>query len=181
MEQTGLETAAVRRKMIHTYRGTAPRIDPSAFIAESAQIIGDVVIGKASSVWFNAVIRGDVNYIHIGERTNIQDGCLLHVRHEKYPLLVGNDVTVGHGAILHGCTIDDCCLIGMGSVVLDNAKIAHHTLIAAGAVVREGAEIPPEVLVAGVPAKVVRPLTEEEKRMLEQSAKNYLEFVKSYR
>lgn len=166
--------------MIHAYRGITPNIDPSAFVVESAQIIGDVVIGKECSVWFNAVIRGDVNYIRIGDRTNIQDGCLLHVRHEKYPLIVGSDVTVGHGAILHACVIHDYCLIGMGAIVLDNAQIGHHTLVAAGSLVREYAVIPEGVLIAGVPAKVIRPLKDEEKQMLEQSAKNYLEYVKSY-
>lgn len=166
--------------MIHPFRTVTPKIDPSAFIVDSAQIIGDVVIGKNCSVWFNAVIRGDVNSIRIGDRTNVQDGCLLHVRHKKYPLQIGSDVTVGHGAILHGCVIDDFCLIGMGAVVLDNARIGHHSLVAAGSVVREQANIPEGVLAAGVPAKVVRRLSDDEKHMLEQSAKNYLEYVKSY-
>lgn len=166
--------------MTHAVRGVAPKIDPSAFIVESAQIIGDVAIGKQSSVWFNAVIRADVNYIRIGDRSNIQDGCLLHVRHEQYPLIVGSDVTVGHGAILHACAIEDCCLIGMGAVVLDNAKIGRYSLVAAGAVVKEHTVIPEGVLVAGVPANVVRPLEDEEKRALEQSAKNYLDYIKLY-
>lgn len=167
--------------MIHAVGGVLPRIDPSAFIVDGAQIIGDVVIGKQSSVWFNAVIRADVNYIRIGDRTNIQDGCLLHVRHEQYPLIIGSDVTVGHGAILHACTIGDCCLIGMGAVVLDNVRVGRHCLIAAGSVVRENTVIPDGVLVAGVPAKVVRQLEDEEKHTLERSAKNYLDYVKLYR
>jgi carbonic anhydrase/acetyltransferase-like protein (isoleucine patch superfamily) len=185
MDQTGLESAEVQLvgefgEMIHAYRGITPKIDPSAFVAESAQIIGDVVVGKQCSVWFNAVIRADVNYIRIGDRTNIQDGCLLHVRHEQYPLIVGADVTVGHGAILHACTIQDYCLVGMGAVILDDARLGHHTLVAAGAVVLEHTVVPEGVLVAGVPAKVMRPLKDEEKRRLEQSAKNYLDYVKSY-
>lgn len=167
-------------EMIHTTRNATPKIDPSAFIVESAQIVGDVVVGKQSSVWFNAVIRADVNYIRIGDRTNIQDGCLLHVRHEQYPLVVGSDVTVGHGAILHACTVADCCLIGMGAIILDNARVSRYTLVAAGAVVREQTVLPEGVLVAGVPAKVVRPLEDEEKRAIEQSAKNYLDYVKLY-
>lgn len=167
--------------MIQAYRGVTPTIDPSAFVVESAQVIGDVVVGKQCSVWFNAVIRGDVNSIRIGDRTNIQDGCLLHVRNEKFPLVVGSDVTVGHGAILHACRIHDYCLIGMGAIILDNARVDHHTLVAAGSVVGEHTIVPDGVLIAGVPAKVVRALTDKEKQMIEQSALNYLEYVKSYR
>lgn len=167
--------------MIHTYRGTTPVIHPSAFVVESAQIIGDVTIGADSSVWFNAVIRGDVNYIRIGSRTNIQDGCLLHVTHRRYSLTLGSNITLGHGAIVHGCTIEDTCLIGMGAIVLDNARINSYTLVAAGAVVREGEVLPEGVLVAGVPARVVRVLTIEERTMLERSAQNYVEYVKGYK
>ena len=167
--------------MIHPYRNMVPTIHPSVYLVDSAEIIGDVAIGADSSVWYNAVIRGDVNYIRIGERTNIQDGCLLHVRHEKYPLIVGSNVTVGHGAILHGCTIKDYSLIGMGAVVLDNAEINSYTLIAAGAVVRNDAIIPEGVLVAGVPGKVLRKLTVDERTMIKQSAQNYIDYTKSYR
>ena len=167
--------------MIHSYRGITPNVDPSVFMVESAEIIGDVVIGKDSSVWYNAVIRGDVNYIRIGERTNIQDGCLLHVRHKKYPLLVGSNVTVGHGAILHACTIRDYCLVGMGAIILDNAQINAYTLVAAGTVVLNDSVIPEGVLVAGVPGKIVRELSTAERKMLEESAQNYVEYVRTYR
>jgi carbonic anhydrase/acetyltransferase-like protein (isoleucine patch superfamily) len=167
--------------MIHPYRGILPTIHSSAFVVPGAEIIGDVVIGKDSSVWYNAVIRGDVNYIRIGERTNIQDGCILHVRHETYPCILGSGITVGHGAILHACTIQDDCLIGMGAIVLDNATVSPYTLVAAGAVVREGASFPAGVLVAGVPAKVVRDLSDAERRMIEESAANYIEYVRHYR
>jgi len=167
--------------MIHPFRGITPTIHPTAFIVESAQIIGDVVIGKESSVWYNAVIRGDVNYIRIGDSTNIQDGCLLHVRHKKYPLIVGSSITVGHGAILHGCVIQDYCLIGMGAIILDNVQIGQSVLVAAGSVVREDMEVPDGVLVAGIPARVVRELQDGERHMLEESAKNYIEYVKSYK
>ena len=167
--------------MIHTHQRKTPAIHPTVFLAESAEIIGDVVIGKESSVWYNAVIRGDVNAIRIGERTNVQDGSLLHVRHKKFPLIVGSHVTIGHGAILHGCTIEDHCLIGMGAIVLDNAQINSYTLIAAGAVVLNDSVIPGGVLVAGVPGKVVRELTSQERMMLDESAQNYLEYVRTYR
>jgi carbonic anhydrase/acetyltransferase-like protein (isoleucine patch superfamily) len=167
--------------VIHAYRGISPKLHPTVFAVESAQIIGDVEIGKDSSIWYNAVIRGDVNTIRIGERTNIQDGCLLHVRHKQFPLHIGNNVTMGHGAIAHACTIGDTCLIGMGAIVLDNAKINSYTLVAAGAVVLNNTVVPEGVLVAGVPAKVVRPLTQQERTMLEESAQNYVDYVKTYR
>lgn len=164
--------------MIRPYRGVSPRLHPSVFVASSAEIIGDVEIGADSSVWYNTVIRGDVNYIRIGSRTNVQDGCLLHVRHEKYPLLIGSDVTLGHGAILHACTIGDHCLIGMGAIVLDNATINPYSLVAAGAVVRNDETSPEGVLLGGVPARVLRPLTDEERSMIVRSAENYLAYVR---
>lgn len=167
--------------MIHAYRGTVPTIHESVFLCRSAEIIGDVAIEHDCSVWYNAVIRGDVNFIRIGERTNIQDGCLLHVTHERFPLLVGRNVTVGHGAILHGCTIGDCCLVGMGAIVLDNAQINSYTLLAAGSVVRPEAVIPEGVMAAGVPARVIRGLSPQERSMLEESAQHYVEYVKAYR
>ncbi len=167
--------------MIHSYKGITPKIHPSVFLTESAQIIGDVEIEKESSVWFNAVIRGDVNYIRIGENTNIQDGCILHVRHEKYPLLLGSNITVGHGAILHACTIQDHCLIGMGAIVMDNAMVESYSLIAAGTVVLENMKVPTGSLVAGVPGKIVRQLSNDERKMIDESASNYKEYVKQYR
>jgi carbonic anhydrase/acetyltransferase-like protein (isoleucine patch superfamily) len=166
--------------MLHSFKGISPKIHPSVFLVDSAEIIGDVEIGKESSVWYNAVIRGDVNYIRIGENTNIQDGCVLHVRHEKYSLNIGSNVTVGHGAILHACTISDFCLIGMGAIVLDNAIIEPYSLIAAGALVRENMKIPSGVLVAGVPGKIVRELQPEERTMIEESASNYKMYVLQY-
>jgi carbonic anhydrase/acetyltransferase-like protein (isoleucine patch superfamily) len=167
--------------VILPYRGIRPRIHPSVFVAEGAQIVGDVEIGAESSVWFNTVIRGDVHYIRIGDRTNIQDNCVLHVTHEVYPLVIGSEVTVGHGAILHAATIKDRCLIGMGAKVLDNATIGSYSLVAAGALVLEGFEVPDGVLVAGVPAKIKRKLTDEERQQIVQSAENYVQYVKSYR
>ncbi len=163
------------------YRGMTPKLHPSVYVAEGARIIGDVEIGRESSVWFNAVVRGDVHWIRIGERTNIQDNCVLHVTHKKYPLTIGSNVTVGHSAVLHGCTIQDFCLIGMGAIVLDNALIHSRSIVAAGALVQEGFEVPEGVLVAGIPAKVKRSLTAEESDLLERSAQNYVGYVKTYR
>jgi carbonic anhydrase/acetyltransferase-like protein (isoleucine patch superfamily) len=167
--------------MIHTYRGIKPRIHPTVFVAEGAQIVGDVEIGKDSSVWFNTVIRGDVHYIRIGERSNVQDNSVLHVTHEKYPLVIGSDVTIGHGAIVHAATLRDCCLIGMGATILDGATIGSYSLVAAGALVMEHFEVPEGALVAGVPASVKRMLTPEEREQISQSARNYVEYVKTYR
>ncbi len=150
-------------------------------MAEGAHVIGDVEIGKDSSIWFNAVVRGDVNFIRIGERTNIQDSSVLHVTHKKYPLIIGSNVTVGHSAVVHAATVYDFCLIGMGAIILDNARVGPYALVAAGAVVAGDAVIPEGMLAAGVPAKVVRPLTEEERQSLIRSAQNYVEYVAAYR
>ena len=138
-------------------------------------------IGKESSVWFNAVIRGDVNSIRIGDKTNIQDNCVLHVTHKKFALKIGSQVTVGHSAVLHGCTIGDSCLIGMGAIVLDNAVVQSRSLVAAGALVPEGFNVPEGMLVAGIPATVKRRLTSEEGRFLDMSAQNYITYVQTYR
>ncbi|MFI5250935.1 MAG: gamma carbonic anhydrase family protein [Bacteroidota bacterium] len=167
--------------MIHPYQGKTPQLHSTVFAVQSAEIIGDVIIDKESSIWYNAVIRGDVNYIRIGQRTNIQDGCILHVQHDTYPLIIGSDVTIGHGAILHACTVQNKCLIGMGAIILDNATISSYAMIAAGALVRNNTIVPEGVLAAGVPAKVVRDLTVEERNTIDESAKNYVEYVKRYR
>ena len=166
--------------IIH-YRGVFPRVHPSVFVAEGAHVIGDVEIGKESSVWFNAVIRGDINYIRIGERTNIQDAAVLHVTHETSPLNIESGVTVGHSAVVHAATIKEFSLIGMGAIVLDDATVGPYALVAAGAVVVGGFVIPEGVLAAGIPAKVVRSLTVEERRSLVQSADHYVEYAATYR
>ncbi len=166
---------------IISYRGVAPKIHPSVFVAEGAHVIGDVEIGKESSVWFNTVIRGDVNFIRIGERTNIQDLSVLHVTNNTCPLIVGNGVTVGHNAVLHGATIKDFCLVGMGGIVLDRAVVGPYTLVAAGSVVLEDAVIPEGVMAAGIPAKVVRLLTSEERTFLFNSAQNYVGYAATYK
>ncbi|MBI2430211.1 MAG: gamma carbonic anhydrase family protein [Ignavibacteriales bacterium] len=166
---------------IVTYQGITPTIHPTVFLADGVHIIGDVEIGKDSSVWYNTVIRGDVNYIRIGERTNIQDNTVIHVTNKKFPTHIGSNVTVGHNAVIHACTINDYCLIGMGAIILDDATIGPYSLIAAGAVVTMGSVIPQGMLAAGVPAKVIRPLTDEERQSLVQSAQNYIDYVATYR
>jgi carbonic anhydrase/acetyltransferase-like protein (isoleucine patch superfamily) len=160
--------------------GKSPRIHPSVFVADGAFVIGDVELAEDASVWFHAVLRGDINSIVIGERTNIQDGCVFHVTNH-HSVRVGSDVTVGHGAIVHGCTVEDGSLIGMRAVVLDNAKVGTGSLVAAGAVVLENMVIPPGSLVAGVPARVLRGLTPEEQKKLLESASHYVEYAKSFR
>jgi len=166
--------------MIHSYNNISPKIAQGVFIAPNATIIGDVEIGEESSVWFNTVIRGDVNYIRIGNRTNIQDLTMCHVTLNKWPLIIGNGVTIGHSAVVHGCVIHDFCLIGMGARVLDGAEIGHHSLIAAGALVREGEKIPEYSLVAGLPGQVKRKLTEAEIKNLEDSASRYVNYSRTY-
>jgi len=167
--------------MIIPYQGKYPRIHESVLIAEGAHIIGDVEIGRDSSIWFNTVIRGDVNYIRIGDRTNIQDLTMVHVTFKKYPTFVGSDVSIGHAAVIHGCRIGDNVVIGMGAKILDNARIECFSLVAAGAVVREGFVVPPRTLVAGVPAKIIRELREDEVEKIKQNSKNYLHYVEEYR
>jgi carbonic anhydrase/acetyltransferase-like protein (isoleucine patch superfamily) len=162
------------------YKEALPKLHPSVFLADGAKIIGDVEIGEESGIWFNVVIRGDVNRIRIGARTNIQDNAVLHVTTTTAPLHIGSNITIGHSAILHGCTIDDDCLIGMGSIVMDRAHIHKNSMVAAGAIVLEGFEVPEGMLVAGIPAKVKRALTEEEKRFIHQSAANYVLYAQAY-
>jgi gamma-carbonic anhydrase len=167
-------------KMIHPFKEKKPQIDASALIMESAQVIGDVVIGEESSVWFNAVIRGDVNHIRIGKYSNIQDGCVLHVARRTLPLIVGDEVTVGHNVILHACTIGSQCLIGMGAIVMDGADIGEQSIVGAGSLVTPGTKIPPRSLVVGSPARVKRELTEEEIRGIRESAANYVGDIENY-
>ncbi len=166
--------------MIHSFKDKTPEIDSSALVIESAQVIGDVVIGEESSVWFNAVIRGDVNYIRIGKRSNIQDGCVLHVARNTYPLIIEDEVTVGHNVTLHACTIKSRCLIGMGAIVMDDAEVGEGSIVGAGALVTAHTKIPPGSLVLGSPAKVKRPLTEDEKRGIRESAAHYVGDIESY-
>ncbi|HEY0005212.1 MAG TPA: gamma carbonic anhydrase family protein [Pyrinomonadaceae bacterium] len=167
--------------MIRTFRNLHPEIHPSAFVEESAQIIGDVQIGEQSSVWFNAVVRGDVYYIRIGRRTNIQDGTVIHVTNGTHATILEDEVTVGHNVTLHGCHIERGCLIGMGSIVMDGARIGAQSLVAAGSLVSPGTQIPPRSLVMGQPARVKRPLSDEEVAGLDVFWKNYIEYTKLYK
>jgi carbonic anhydrase/acetyltransferase-like protein (isoleucine patch superfamily) len=167
--------------MIRPFRGVHPQIHPSAFIEESAQIIGDVHIGEQSSVWFNSVIRGDVYYIRIGNRTNIQDGTVIHVTNGTHPTILEDEVTVGHNVTLHGCYIEYGCLIGMGSIVMDDVKIGAQSIVAAGALISPGTKVPPRSLVMGMPAKVKRPLTDEEVAGLNHYWQNYIEYTRLYK
>ena len=166
--------------MIRTFQGIRPTIPDSTFIDDTAVIIGDVVIGEQSSVWFNAVVRGDVNYIRIGRRTNVQDLCMLHVTHDTHPLLIGDDVTIGHSVVLHGCTIQDRVLVGMGAIIMDGAVIGEYSVVGAGALVTEGTIVPPNSLILGSPAKVKRPVTKEELAWITESAQNYIRYARRY-
>jgi len=166
---------------IFPYREFVPKIHPSVFIADGAKIIGDVEILQDSSIWFNVVIRGDINFIRIGRCTNIQDNSVLHVTSQTAPLYIGSYVTVGHNAILHGCTVEDYCLVGMGAVVLDKAIVKKRSMVGAGSLVLQNSVIPEGTLVAGVPAKVIRDLTDSEIKSIEESAIGYLKYSKVYR
>ena len=163
------------------YGGMIPRIDPSVFIADGARIVGDVEIEENSSVWFNVVMRGDVGPIRIGSGTNIQDLTMCHLTRNRSRLIVGSEVTVGHSALLHGATIDDGVLIGMGAILLDNCHIGEGAIVAAGAVVTEGTEVPPGVLVAGIPARVIRELQPAESAAGRTGGANYMDYVQQYR
>jgi carbonic anhydrase/acetyltransferase-like protein (isoleucine patch superfamily) len=158
------------------FRGKNPEIHPTVYLAPTAAVIGDVVIGAESSVWFGAVIRGDVFYIRVGARTNVQDNCVLHVSHDRAACIVGDDVTVGHAAVLHGCTIADRVLVGMGSVIIDDAVVGADSIVGAGALVTMGTKIPPRSLVLGRPAKVVRSLTDAEVASIAEAGRLYVGF-----
>lgn len=160
--------------MIRSYRGKSPRIDDYSWIADNAAIVGDVEIGPRSNIWFNVAIRADVNYVRIGECSNIQDGAVVHVNGvPSHPTIVENHVTVGHMAMLHGCTLKSECLIGIGAVVLNGAVVESHSIVAAGAVVKEGQHVPSGMMVAGVPAKVIRPVSDLEKRSFKRQTEHY--------
>lgn len=167
--------------MIRPYKGKTPKIAASAYVDPSAQVIGDVTLGERSSVWCNVTLRGDVNTITIGDDSNVQDGTVLHGELNEYPVTLGDRVTVGHLAMLHGCTIEDDCLIGIGAIVLNGARVGRASVIAAGALVPEGMDIPPESMVMGMPAKVKRAVTPEERERFKQNAQRYIRYRQDYR
>jgi carbonic anhydrase/acetyltransferase-like protein (isoleucine patch superfamily) len=160
------------------YKNLFPQIHESVFLAEGVRIVGDVQIGENSSIWYNTVIRGDVHYVKIGCETNIQDLSMLHVTNQLFPLEIGNKVTVGHSVKLHGCTIEDLSLIGIGAIILDGAHVEERSIVAAGCVVKPGFVVPSRKLVAGVPGKVIRDLKDEEIENFEASAKRYVNYTK---
>ncbi|HWB17919.1 MAG TPA: gamma carbonic anhydrase family protein [Vicinamibacterales bacterium] len=166
--------------MLRPYRGRLPDVHPTAYVDESAQVIGDVAIGPESSIWMQVVVRGDVNRIRIGARTNVQDGTVVHVMHDTHPTDLGDDVTVGHAAVLHGCTIADRVLVGMGSILLNGATIGADSIVAAGSLVTEGTVMPPRSLVMGRPAVVRRTLSDDEVRSVLGYAERYVRYRLDY-
>ena len=167
--------------MIKSFENLSPRIHESVFVAETAVIIGDVEIGAESSVWYGSILRGDVNYIRVGARANIQDACVLHVSARTHPTVLEDEVTLGHRVTLHGCLVETGCLIGIGATVLDGARIGRHSLVGAGSLVTPGTQIPPRSLVLGSPARVRRELTGDEIADLEKFWRNYVGYSQIYK
>jgi carbonic anhydrase/acetyltransferase-like protein (isoleucine patch superfamily) len=166
--------------MLRSHRGRTPRVHPTAYIDSSAQVIGDVEIGEESSVWMAVVIRGDVNRIRIGQRSNVQDGTVVHVMKDTHATTIGDDVTIGHAAVIHGCTVEDRCLIGMGTILLNGARIGAGSIVAAGTLVVEGMEVPPQSLVMGSPGRVKRALTDAEIAGIQALADRYVAYRLDY-
>lgn len=166
--------------MIKSFRNARPKIHESAYVADGAILVGDVEIGAESSVWFGSILRGDVNYIRIGERTNIQDGTIIHVSSKTHPTVLEDEVTLGHRVTLHGCCIETGCLIGIGAIVLDGARVGRNSLVAAGSLVTPDTKIPPASLVMGSPARVKRALTDDEVKDLERFWRNYVALSRIY-
>jgi carbonic anhydrase/acetyltransferase-like protein (isoleucine patch superfamily) len=172
--------APIITRVIRPFRGTTPRVHPTAFIDDSAQVIGDVDIGEESGVWMCAVVRGDVHWIRIGRRSNIQDGTIVHAMTGTHPTTIGNNVTIGHRAVIHGCTIEDQCLIGMGCILLNGSHVGAQSIVGAGAVILEGTKVPPRSLVVGAPGKIKRLLTQAEIAGIQTYADRYVEYRLDY-
>jgi carbonic anhydrase/acetyltransferase-like protein (isoleucine patch superfamily) len=162
--------------VIRPFRSITPTVHPSAYVDVSAQVIGDVHLGDESSIWMNVVVRGDVHYVRIGARSNIQDLTLVHVMRDTHPTVIGDDVTVGHSAVVHGATVEDRCLIGMGAILLNGCRIGSGSIVAAGTLVPEGMVVPPGSMVMGLPGKVKRQLTPEEDASIKWYADNYVRY-----
>ncbi len=178
MSELPLFTGDLKRDYPHRFE--SPQIHPAAFIFPGSQVYGDVHIGEESAIWFNSVVRGDVNYIRIGDRTNVQDLSLIHVSYKASPTILGNDVTIGHSVVLHACTIGNSVLVGMGSVVLDDAEIGDFVILGAGSLVTPRSKIPSGTKAFGRPAKVVAELTDEERARISFNARHYVNLAKSY-
>jgi carbonic anhydrase/acetyltransferase-like protein (isoleucine patch superfamily) len=172
--------AGIIVRVLRPYRATRPRVHPTAYIDDSAQVIGDVEIGEESSVWMCAVVRADVHSIRIGRRSNLQDGVIVHAMNESHPTVVGDNVTIGHGAVVHGCTIEHQCLIGMGSILLNGAHVGTGSIVAAGTLLVENMRIPPKSLVMGSPGKVKRLLTHAETSEILAYADRYVHYRLDY-
>jgi carbonic anhydrase/acetyltransferase-like protein (isoleucine patch superfamily) len=166
--------------MIRSYQGHTPVIPESCYVDVSAQVIGDVILGEHASIWMNAVVRGDVHSVRVGAHSNVQDCAVLHGMRNLYPVIVGEYVTIGHNATVHGCIVEDACLVGMGATIMNNARIGEGSIIAAGALVPENMLVPPRSLVAGVPGKIRRELTSDDREMILKYARNYLDYTKIY-
>ena len=177
---TKVYATMARKNMIRPFRGVHPQLQSSSYIDVSAQVIGDVHIGEESSVWCNAVLRGDMYYIRIGSRSNVQDNSVIHTRTGTHPTILEDEVTIGHSVTLHGCYVERGSLIGIGSIVLDDARVGTQSLVAAGSLISPGTIIPPRSLVMGIPARVKRPLTDEEIAGLDLFWMNYVEYSKVY-
>ena len=182
MEESRMDTSKIHKELnneikLFPYLDNYPKMGVNVFLASGVKIIGDVTIGENTSVWYNTVIRGDVHYIRIGSLTNIQDCSMLHVTNGKFPLNIGDKVTIGHSVKLHGCTLKDLCLVGIGAIVLDGAIVEENSMVAAGSVVKPNFIVPSGKLVAGVPAKVVRNLTEDEIKEFENSVLRYKKYT----
>lgn len=166
--------------VLRSIDGKRPQVGRGVFLAETCALIGDVVVGEESSIWYAAVLRGDVMAIRIGARTNLQDGAIVHVTSGRFATAIGDDCTIGHGAIVHGCTIEDHCLIGMAATILDGARVGRGSLVGAGALVTPGTDIAPGSLVLGAPARVVRPIHPKEREQIEYGATHYVELARRY-
>jgi len=166
--------------MLRAYRGQVPTVHPTAYVDASAQIIGDVAIGAESGVWMNVVVRGDVNRIRIGRRSNVQDGTIVHVMKDTHPTAIGDNVTIGHGAVVHGCTIEDRCLVGMGAILLNGVTVGSGSIVAAGTLLPEGMQVPPRSLVMGSPGKVRRTLSDADLDEIQMYADRYVGYRLDY-
>lgn len=166
--------------MLRSYKGVQPRVHASAFVDDSAQVIGHVDIGEDSSVWMHVVLRGDVHWIKVGRRTNVQDGTIVHVMNGTHPTTIGDDVTIGHGAIVHGCTLGDRILVGMGAILLNGVRVGEESIVAAGTLLPEGTSIPPRSLVMGSPGKVRRQLSDADVASIREYADRYVEYRLDY-